>query len=130
MKDEVHQVLSEINKAWRSNNPQAISDHLHPDIIMKLPGFSGEIIGRNKLLSSFVEFCTNAKVLEYREADEQIDIIEDCAIVAFQFDMLYERAKYRERSKGRDLWVFRRFGGKWLGVWRTMIELEEVRTNK
>ncbi len=130
MKDsklQVHEVLYAINQAWRTNMPLTMSQHLHPDIIMKFPGFSGEVVGREALLSSFVEFCTNARVLEYQESNEQIDVIEDCAVASFQFEMLYERAKYQERSKGRDLWVFQRISGKWVAVWRTMMELEEVR---
>ena len=130
MKDsklQVHEVLSAINQAWRTNSPLTMSQHLHPDIIMKFPGFSGEVVGRDSLLASFVEFCTNPRVLEYRENNEQISVIGNCAVVSFQFEMLYERAKYKEQSKGRDLWVFQCIFGKWVAVWRTMMELEEVR---
>ncbi len=130
MKDskvEVHEVLSAINEAWRANTPLIMSQHLHPAVVMKFPGFSGEVVGRDALLASFVEFCTNARVLEYRENNEQISVIGDCAVASFQFEMLYKRAKYQEQSKGRDLWVFQRISGKWLAVWRTMMELEEIR---
>ena len=129
-KIEVHKVISAISQAWRSNAPLEMSPYLHSDIVMKLPGFSGEVIGRDALLASFIEFCTNARVLEYRESDERINIIGECAIVSFQFEMLYERTKYRERSKGRDLWIFQCIYGNWVAVWRTMIELEEVRENR
>lgn len=124
---QVHEVLSAINQAWRTNTPLTMSQHLHPDIIMKFPGFSGEVVGRDALLASFVEFCTNARVLKYEENNEQISIIGDCAVASFQFEMLYKRAKYQEQSKGRDLWVFQRISGKWVAVWRTMMDLEEVR---
>jgi len=126
----VHNVLSAINHAWRSNAPFAMSQHLHPGIIMKSPGFSGEVVGRDALLASFVDFCTNARVVEFHESNEQIDVVGDCGIASFQFEMLYERAKYRERSKGRDLWVFQCISGKWVAVWRTMMELEEVRETR
>ena len=130
MKDskfQVHEVLAAINQAWRKNTPLAMSQHLHPDIVMKFPGFSGEVVGRHALLASFVEFCKNARVLEYQESNEQISVIEDCAVASFQFEMLYERLKYKEKSKGRDLWVFQYLSGNWVAVWRTMMELEEVR---
>ena len=124
---QVHTVLSAINQAWRTNTPLAMSQHLHPDMIMKFPGFSGEVVGRDGLLASFVDFCANARVLEYQESNEQIDVIGDCAVASFRFEMLYERAQYQERSKGRDLWIFQYISGKWVAVWRTMMELEEVR---
>ena len=123
----VHKVMAAINQAWLTNAPLAMSQYLHPDIIMKFPVFSGEIVGRDAFLSGFVEFCQNARVLDYKESNEQINIIGDCAIASFQFEMLYERTNYRERSKGRDLWVFQCISDRWVAVWRTMIELEEVR---
>ena len=129
-KIKVHKVLSAINQAWRSNSPLEMSQYLHTDIVMKFPGFSGEVAGRGALLASFVEFCSNARVLEYQESNEQINVIGDCAVVSFQFEMLYERAKYQERSKGRDIWVFQYISKKWIAVWRTMMELEEVRENR
>jgi hypothetical protein len=127
---KVHKVISAINQAWRSNAPLEMSQYLHSDIVMKFPGFSGEVVGRDALLASFVEFCSNARVLEYQESNEQINVIGDCAVVSFQFEMLYERAKYQERSKGRDLWVFQYISDNWVAVWRTMMELEEVRENR
>jgi len=129
-KIKVHKVLSAINQAWRSNSPLEMSQYLHSDIVMTFPGFSGEVAGRGALLASFVEFCSNARVLEYQESNEQINVIGDCAVVSFQFEMLYERAKYQERSKGRDIWVFQYISKKWIAVWRTMMELEEVRENR
>jgi hypothetical protein len=127
---KVHEALSAINQAWRSNAPLEMAQYLHPDIVMKFPKFLGEVVGRDALLASFVEFCTNARVLEYQESNEQINVIVDCAVVSFQFEMLYEREKYQEQSKGRDLWVFQYITGKWVAVWRTMMDLEEVRNNR
>ena len=127
---QVHEVLSAINQAWRDNTPLGMSQYLHPGIVMKYPGFSGEVIGRDALLASFVEFCTNARVLEYQESNEQINVIGNCAVASFQFEMLYERTQYQERSKGRDLWVFQCISDKWVAVWRTMMELEEVRETR
>lgn len=124
---EVHEALAAINNAWRSGQPSAMSEHLHPSITMALPGFAGTIVGRETLLASFVEFCTNARVLEYAESEEQIQVIGNVAVATYQFAMLYERAAYRERSTGRDVWVFERSGGKWIAVWRTMLDLHEER---
>jgi len=124
---QIHETISAINEAWRSGRPGEMTEYLHPDIVMKLPGTSGQISGREALIASFKEFCSNAKVLEYRESDEQITVEGNCAVASFCFEMLYERATYRERSKGRDLWVFERNSDKWVAVWRTMVDLDEAR---
>ena len=127
---EVRQSMDTINHAWRSGNVAEMTSLIHPDIVMKFPGFSAEMVGRTRLLAGFEEFCLNAHVVEYEESDHQINVIGDSAVVSFRFDMLYERSKYRERSKGRDLWVFHHEGTNWVAVWRTMVELTEEREEK
>jgi len=93
----------------------------------KIPRLLVARIDRQALLDGFVEFCSNARVVEYEESDEQIQVIDDLAVLTFRFAMVYERTNYRARSTGRDMWVFRSIGGKWLALWRTMMELEETR---
>jgi hypothetical protein len=39
--------------------------------------------------------------------------------------MVYERSGQRNRATDRDLWVFARDGGRWLAVWRAMLNIEE-----
>ena len=123
----VHDALAAINRAWRENRPLEMRAHLDPNVTMVLPGFRGQVVGRDALLASFVEFSANARVLEYRESDKQIQIIGGCAVASFRFEMVYERPGYRERSSGRDLWVFQRTRGKWRAVWRTMLDLTGTR---
>ena len=124
---EVRETMTAINQAWLENRPADMGSSLHPDITMVFPGFSGIITGRDALLASFTEFCKNARVLEYEESDLQIQISSNVAVVSFRFNMLYERPSYRERSTGRDVWVFERVEGKWLAVWRTMVDLQTKR---
>ena len=124
---QAHESISAINMAWRTGRVSEMTPWLHPRIVVKFPGFSGEIVGREKLMASFVEFCSNARVLEYGESDEQINVIDDCAVVSYHFDMIYERPAYREHSQGRDLWIFQRQSGRWLAVWRTIFDLVSTR---
>lgn len=127
---EVHGVLAAINKAWRESQPMEMYEYLHPDITMALPGFKEKVVGRHTFLASFVEFCTNAQVIQYSESDESINVVGRVAIATTKFKMIYDRGQYRARSSGRDVWVFELTGDKWLAVWRTMIELEESRETR
>jgi hypothetical protein len=127
---EVHDTMAAINRAWRENRPSEMSPYLHADVTMVFPGFSGTVAGRDALVASYTEFCSKARVLEYSESDEQIQVIGNVAFLNFRFDMLYERASYRERSTGRDLWAFERTGEKWIAVWRTMFDLKEERDSR
>jgi len=124
---EPRHVLAAITRAWRTLHPEEMTGHLHPDITMALPSFQGSVRGREKLIESFKEFCTNARVLEYEEKDDSLDVVGNVAVASFRFSMVYERAAYRARSTGRDLWVFERHGDRWIAVWRTMSDLQEER---
>jgi hypothetical protein len=126
---EVHNTLGLINAAWREGHPLTMQEHLHPDITLALPGFAGAIHGRDVLVAGFEDFCKNAKILGYEESDENIEVVGDCAIATFRFKMLYGRSTYREQSQGRDLWVFRQIGDRWVAVWRTMLDLAGERTS-
>ena len=128
--DELEQTMSAINNAWRSGRISEMIPWLHPDIVMKFPKFSGDMVGRDKMIEGFKEFCVNARVVEYAESDQQAEIIGNTAVVSFRFDMLYERPKYRERSKGWDVWVFQWESNRWLAVWRTMVDLTEEREQR
>ena len=92
---------------------------------MVFPGFSGRVTGREALVSSFVDYCRNARTLEFRENERQIDVAGDVAVASFSFVMVYEREGAKYRSTGRDLWVFSNQRGVWLAVWRTMLNVAE-----
>jgi len=119
LKSDVHETLAEINRCWRENRPQEMKPYLHPDITMVFPGFTGSLAGRDAFLGGFTEFCTNARIIEYEESDEQIHVVDRVASVSFRFTIVYERATYRERSDDQ-----------WIAVWRTMVDLKEERQTK
>ena len=124
---EVHSVLASINAAWREGDPSSMREYLDPDIVMLRLASRRSFRGREILVESFLEFGRNARVLEYAEDDEHIDVVGECAVASFHFRMFYERATYREESEGRDLWVFQRREGRWQAVWRTMLEAKAER---
>lgn len=121
----VHTVLASINSAWRANRPTDMRGFLDPGMTMALPGFGQSVVGREALLASFEDFCQNARVLAYRETEENIHVVGGTAVATFRFEMVYERATYRATSAGRDLWVFNQRGDGWVAVWRTMLDLTE-----
>lgn len=122
---EVTAALDRINRAWLDRRPADLVPLFHPRITTVFPGFPGRAVGRDANVAGFEDFCTHATVHEYREADRQVDVAGDTAVVSFTYEMVYERDGKRNRAKGRDLWVFARQGGQWLAVWRTMLGLAE-----
>lgn len=64
----VHETLAAINRSWRENRPSDMKPYLHSDVTMAFPGFTGTVTGRDAFVEGFIEFCTNARVLEYEES--------------------------------------------------------------
>jgi hypothetical protein len=84
MKDAIHGALAAINNAWRAGRPEEMHAYLHPDIVMKMPGFSGGTVGREAFIEGFRQFAANARILEYSESDERIDVIGACAVITYR----------------------------------------------
>jgi len=116
-----------INQAWLGGRVDDLVPALHPEIVMVLPGFSGQVRGREPLLAGFRDFVQNATTEDFRELEQQIDVVGATAVVTFTYEMVYARGGERYRATGRDLWVFQRDDGRWIAVWRTMMDLNETR---
>jgi uncharacterized protein (TIGR02246 family) len=120
---EVTEAVARINRAWREGRPRDLTTLFHPEIVMVFPSKRGQARGRDVLVAGFVDFCENAQIHEYHESDLHVDVVGDTAVASYDFTMVYERAGKRNRSTGRDFWVFARHDGQWLAVWRTMLDM-------
>ena len=115
-----------INQAWLGGRVDDLAPAMHPGIVMVLPGFSGQVRGREPLLAGFRDFVQNASIESFREQDQRIDVVGATSVVTFAYEMVYARAGERYRATGRDIWVFQREGARWIAVWRTMLDLNET----
>lgn len=122
--EEVSRTLSSINQAWLEGRPRDLEPHLHPKIVILVPGGTC-IKGRNLLIQSFMHMSESARVHGFEESDRQVDVFGDTAVASFAFVLVYEREGQKYRSTGRDLWVFSRDGAAWRAVYRTMLNLAE-----
>jgi hypothetical protein len=115
-----------INQAWLGGLIDDLAPAVHPEIVMVLPGFSGQVRGREPLLAGFRDFVHNASIENFRELDQQIDVVGVTAVLTFAYEMVYARGGERYRATGRDIWVFQRDDTRWIAVWRTMLDLTET----
>lgn len=122
----VASAMRAINQAWLGGRVDDLAPAMHPEIVMVLPGFSGQVRGREPLLAGFRDFVQNASIESFREQDQRIDVVGVTAVVTFAYEMVYARAGERYRATGRDIWVFQREGARWIAVWRTMLDLNET----
>jgi hypothetical protein len=124
--DDVLAVLDAIDRAWLEGRPRQIEEHLDPDVVMVLPGFSGRVRGTDAFTAGFVEFCDSAHIVDYERGHTDVDLTASTATVSFLFSMIYERGGARWRSTGRDIWVFAKTSEGWRAVWRLMLDLAEA----
>jgi hypothetical protein len=117
--------MRQINSAWLEGRIDDLARMIHPQIVMVFPGFAGGIQGREQFIEGFRDFSQNARILAFREHDLDADVVGNTAAVSFRYEMVYERPKNQYRSTGRDLWVLQNLNDKWIGVWRTMLDMEE-----
>jgi ketosteroid isomerase-like protein len=117
--------MRQINQAWLAGRVEDLAPLVHPEIVFVFPGFAGRIRGREAFLAGFRDFCANARVHEFRELDEQVDVAGSTAVISLRYEMVYERAGERYRATGRDVWVFEHQGRGWVAIWRTMLDVEE-----
>ena len=119
------ETMKRINQAWLKGRIADLGKHLHEDIIMVMPGFSGGIQGKEKLLDGFRDFVENSTVHNFREKDQQVDVVGDTAVVTFRYEMEYTREDHRYSATGRDMWIFCKQNEDWIAVWRTMMDVQE-----
>lgn len=60
---------------------------VHSGIIMVLPDFAGRIQSREDFLAGFHDFCQNANIQEFREHDQQVDVIGNTAVITFRLQV-------------------------------------------
>jgi hypothetical protein len=122
---EVRACLEAIERSWLEGKPRQMAEHLHPEIVMALPGLAGRSSGAGAFVEGFVEFCDSARVLKFQKSPPTVDVVGATAVATFTFLMTYERAGEQWRSTGRDLWVLAREGERWLVTWRAMFDVHD-----
>jgi ketosteroid isomerase-like protein len=119
------EAIRAINTAWQSGDPEAMRPWLDPHITMVFPGFEGRSAGADGFIRGFDEYLQHATPGAFRELDVTADIHEDTAIVTYRFETDYSVKGTRYHSTGRDLWVLRWDGSRWMACWRTMLDVED-----
>ena len=120
-REKIHKVMKAINAAWTKGRPEEIAMYFHDDIVIAHPNFSGRGEGKEVCVQSFVDFVSNAEILNYQESEYSIDIWGDTAVVTYSYQFEWEMNQEKHNEKGNNLYVFSRDNEEWRAVWRTII---------
>jgi len=121
---EIWKIVQDINDSWVLGRPENLENYFHNEIVFVAPGFSHRIQGRTACMDSFRDFCSKAKVHDFKPADPAIDVCGETAVATYSFRVEYDLGDESFVEGGRDVWVLARDKDRWLAVWRTIIPNE------
>ena len=128
-RQEIRELIEQLNDAWVKGSPEHLSLFFREDITMVHPDFVNRTEGREACIASYEDFCTQAKVNEFKLGEKSIDVFGDTAIATYSYEISYEMGGEQFTDTGRDLFVFIRENDRWQAVWRTMIIPQEQKVN-
>ena len=113
-------LIKSINDYWFAKEYDKIGAFLSEDVVIRPPGGSNLVRGKDAYVQSYRDYDQAAKTLEFIAEDPVIDIMGDVAVATCPFSVVYEIEGEVYREKGHEHLVFSRSGNQWLIVWRTM----------
>ncbi|MGZ6135021.1 MAG: nuclear transport factor 2 family protein [Myxococcaceae bacterium] len=121
----VFHVIDRIQRAWRTGPLEDMAAVLDPEVTFVFPGFSMRLTGRDRLMESYREVNTGARLRSYREDHRTVVGGESAVLAEIAFDMTYTRGGRDWRAHGVELWALECRTAGWIAFWRTMQELTE-----
>lgn len=128
-RQEIRELIEQLNNAWVEGSPELLSSFFREDIAMVHPDFVQRTEGREACIASYEDFCSQAKVNEFKLGEASIDVFGHTAVATYSYEISYEMGGERFKDTGRDLFLFIRENDRWQAVWRTMIIPQEQKVN-
>jgi ketosteroid isomerase-like protein len=118
--DEIWKAIVEANRSWKGGNPTGVAALFDENVVLGFSNSPRRLVGREAMVRHYVELCQELEVIEFRELDHSVDVIEDTAVAHYRFRLTYEANGVPHQETGREVLVFRRRSeGAWLVVWRS-----------
>jgi hypothetical protein len=122
-------VLAEINRVWQSAAPDdivaLIRSHFTHDAVVTAPSLARVARGREQVAQSYADFVRNARVIEVRIDEPQVDLFDRVAVATMSWRISYEFGGKQGAERGHDTYVFRLDDGAWRICWRSMLSAED-----
>lgn len=120
MKDEqnILDVVTKINEAWSSRQPEDVGPLFHPDVVMAKTSGRALMIGRDAMVQSLEAYRNASETLDFHYHDQQVHVFGDTAVATYIFHVKYLIDGVEQERIGRELLVLTRTDGEWLTSWR------------
>lgn len=113
---EIWATLRALNDAWTKGNPDDLAGFFHRDMVAITPTDRNRLDGGAACIAGWKGFAEAAHIHRWEEVDPVIHVYGDSAVVAYDFDMSFDRGGQTIDMGGRDMFFFVREAGRWWAV--------------
>jgi ketosteroid isomerase-like protein len=116
VRQEIWATVRAMNDAWTKGDPDDLTRWFHRDMVAIAPTQRHRIEGGPACVAAWKAFCGSARIHRWEERDPVIHVHGDAAVVAYDFDMSFDRDGRSVRTGGRDLFFLVKEEGRWWAV--------------
>lgn len=116
VQQEVWATLRALNDAWTIGKPDDLAKYFHRNMVAITATERNRINGGAACVASWKGFATSTRIHHWTELNPVIHVYGDSAVVAYDFDMSFERNGQTIQMGGRDMYFFAKEDGKWWAV--------------
>lgn len=120
IQDEIWEIVKKLNAAWLESNWEILELYFDENVVMTLPGFQQEIIGKDPLIQSYKDFVSNAEISQFQESNPVFHAWEKIVMVTYDFEIIYSENEKDAHEFGKETFFFSQKKGKWTIIWRSM----------
>jgi general stress protein 26/ketosteroid isomerase-like protein len=121
-REDIWRIVQGFNQACvRGAGFEQLASSVDEDVVFMLPGLSGRLEGREKLLGMYAEACSAMKMEEMSESDAQVEFFGGTAVVCYKYHCVWESRGRRNTQDGHEILVFTKRGVAWRLSWRTIL---------
>lgn len=115
-KQEIWTTVRAMNDAWTRGNPDDLKRFFHPDMIAITPTDRNRLEGGAACIAGWKAFSKTARIHRWEELDPIINVFNNAAVVAYNYDMSFDMNDQTINMVGRDMLFFVKENGAWWAV--------------
>lgn len=115
-KQEIWAAVRAMNDAWTKGNPDDLVRFFHRDMVAITPTDRNRLDGGAACVAGWKGFANSARIHRWEEVDPVIHVYDNSAVVAYYFDMSFDRGGQTINMGGRDMFFFVKETGRWWAV--------------
>ena len=121
VKQDVSRFLARLNRTWVIGDPKDLAPFFHEAAVIVAPGWQERAVGREACVERYVDFRDQATIDSFEEGQVEVDLVGDIAVASYTVDIAFTMDGRSHQEQGRDVFVLRRDGERWLVLWRTLL---------